>query len=41
MSAREGAAVGELLDDSDRLAREALLDMSANRALGMVRDGRS
>jgi hypothetical protein len=30
--------VGELLAHSDLLAREALLDMSANRALGMVRE---
>ena len=37
MSAGEGRTVGELLDDSDGLAREALLDMSADRALGMVR----
>ena len=37
MSAREGRTVAELLDDSDGLAREALLDMSADRALGMVR----
>ena len=37
MSAREGRTVAELLDDSDGLAREALLDMSAARALGMVR----
>jgi hypothetical protein len=35
--AGEGRAVAELLDDSDGLAREALLDMSADRALGMVR----
>src|SRR5688500_18157226 len=37
VSAREGRTVAELLDDSDGLAREALLDMSADRALGMVR----
>ena len=37
MSAREGRMVAELLDDSDELVREALLDMSADRALGMVR----
>ena len=37
MSAREGRTVAELLDDSDGLAREALLDVSADRALGMVR----
>ena len=37
MSAGEGRTVAELLDDSDGLAREALLDMSADRALGMVR----
>ena len=37
MSAREGRTVAELLDDSDGLAREALLDMSADRAPGMVR----
>ena len=37
MSAGEGRTVVELLDDSDGLAREALLDMSADRALGMVR----
>jgi hypothetical protein len=35
--ARECRTVGELLDDSDGLAREALLDMSADRALGIVR----
>jgi hypothetical protein len=35
--AREGRTVAELLDDSDGLAREALLDMSPDRALGMVR----
>jgi hypothetical protein len=29
--------VADLIDDSDGLAREALLDMSADRALGMVR----
>src|SRR5215204_800352 len=37
VSAGEGPTVGELLDDSDGLVREALLDMSADRALGMVR----
>ena len=37
MSAGEARRVAELLDDSDGLAREALLDMSADRALGMVR----
>jgi hypothetical protein len=37
VSASEGRTVAELLDDSDGLAREALLDMSADRALGMVR----
>ena len=37
MSAHEGRTVAELLDDSHGLAREALLDMSADRALGMVR----
>ena len=37
MSAGEGRTVAELLDDSDGLAREALLDMSADRALGIVR----
>ena len=37
MSAGDGRTVAELLDDSDGLAREALLDMSADRALGMVR----
>ena len=37
MLARECRTVGELLDDSDGLAREALLDMSADRALGIVR----
>jgi hypothetical protein len=37
VSAREGRTVAELLDDSDGLAREALLDMSAGRALGIVR----
>ena len=41
VSAREVGMVAELLDDSDELVREALLDMSADRALGMVRDGRS
>src|SRR5215207_5894971 len=37
VSAGEGRTVAELLEDSDGLAREALLDMSADRALGMVR----
>ena len=37
VSAREGRTVPELLDDSDGLAREALLDISPDRALGMVR----
>jgi hypothetical protein len=37
VSAGESGTVAELLDDSDGLAREALLDMSADRALGMVR----
>jgi hypothetical protein len=37
VSAHEGRTVAELLDDSDGLAREALLDMAADRALGMVR----
>jgi hypothetical protein len=37
VSAREGRTVAELLDDSDGLAREALLDMSADPALGIVR----
>jgi hypothetical protein len=37
LSAREARTVAELLDDSDGLAREALLDMSADRAPGMVR----
>jgi hypothetical protein len=36
VSAGEGRTVAELLEDSDGLAREALLDMSADRALGMV-----
>ncbi len=36
MSAAEGQTVAELLDDSDGLAREALLDMSPDRAPGMV-----
>jgi hypothetical protein len=35
--AREGRTVAELLDDSDGLARVALLDISADQALGMVR----
>jgi hypothetical protein len=37
VSAGEGRTVAELLDDSDGLACEALLDMSADRTLGMVR----
>jgi hypothetical protein len=37
VSGRKGRTVAELLDDSDGLAREALLDMSPDRALGMVR----
>jgi hypothetical protein len=37
VSAGERRTVAELLDDSDGLAREALLDMSADRAPGMVR----
>jgi hypothetical protein len=37
VSAGEGRTVAELLDDSNGLAREVLLDMSADRALGMVR----
>jgi hypothetical protein len=37
VSAHKGRTVAELLDDSDGLTREALLDMSADRALGMVR----
>jgi hypothetical protein len=37
VSGGEGRTVGELVDDSDWLVREALLDMSADRALGMVR----
>jgi hypothetical protein len=37
VSAGEGRTVAELLDDSDGLAREALLDLSADRAPGMVR----
>jgi hypothetical protein len=36
VSAGEGRTVAELLDDSDGLAREALLDMSADREPGMV-----
>jgi hypothetical protein len=36
VSAGDGRTVAELLDDSDGLAREALLDMSADRAPGMV-----
>jgi hypothetical protein len=37
MPVRDRRTVRELLADSDGLAREALLDMSADRALGMVR----
>jgi hypothetical protein len=37
VSAGEVRTVGELLDASDGLAREALLDMSSDRAPGMVR----
>ena len=37
MSAHKGRTVAELLDNSDGLAREALLDISADRAPGMVR----
>src|SRR5512132_4058081 len=37
VSAHKGRRAAELLDDSDGLAREALLDMSADRAPGMVR----
>jgi hypothetical protein len=37
VSAREGRTVAELLGDSDGLAREALLDMSADQAPRMVR----
>jgi hypothetical protein len=37
VSAGEGRTVAELLDDSDGSAREALRDMSPDRALGMVR----
>jgi hypothetical protein len=38
VSTLDRRSVGELLADSDLLAREALLEMSANRALGMVRE---
>jgi hypothetical protein len=38
VSTGDRRSVGELLADSDLLAREALLDMSGNRALGMVRE---
>jgi hypothetical protein len=38
VSTPDQRSVGELLADSDLLAREALLDMSADRALGMVRE---
>jgi hypothetical protein len=37
VSAGESRTVAELLDDSDGLTREALLDMSADRAPGIVR----
>ena len=37
MSAREGRTIAELVNDSYGMAREALLDMSADRAPGMVR----
>jgi hypothetical protein len=37
VSAGEGRRVAELLDNRDGMACEALLDMSADRALGMVR----
>jgi hypothetical protein len=37
VSAGEDRTVAELLDDSNEFAREALLDMSADRALGMMR----
>jgi hypothetical protein len=37
VSPGEGRRVAELLDDSDGLARETLLDRSAERAPGMVR----
>jgi hypothetical protein len=37
VSAGDGRTVAELLDDSDGLARETVLDMSADRAPGMVR----
>jgi hypothetical protein len=39
VSAGEDRTVAELLDDSDGLGRQALLDMSADRASGMVPDG--
>jgi hypothetical protein len=38
VSALDRRSVGELTADSDLLAREALLDMSADRALGVVRE---
>src|SRR5215207_11281262 len=38
VSTLDRRSVGELLADSDLLAREALLERSANRALGMVRE---
>jgi hypothetical protein len=38
VSTLDRPTVGELLADSDLLAREALLEMSADRALGMVRE---
>src|SRR5829696_2604543 len=37
VSVPESRTVAELLDDSAGVAREALLDMSAGRALGLVR----
>ena len=37
MPVRDRRTVHELLADCDRLTREALLDMSADRASGMVR----
>ena len=37
MSARDRRSVGELLADTDLLARETLLDASADQALAMVR----
>jgi hypothetical protein len=38
VSTLDRRSIGELLADSDLLAREALLEMSADRALGMVRE---